>query len=248
MPLTADHVIPVSLQSLSLPAKLIKKIQNLEFVDMAELVPESWRHQDEDRSCCHRRQQRKGPVTDILLWVECFSTMVAVLSAKYPDKTPQLMGYLKSIVKAHRTFKGEGWVTYDSCYRRNAALTKSLDWGQVDFHLYNETFAGRARPIRRCTHCNSEHHTEEDCVLAPDSRYQRDKSFTRTPSARPPSAANHLCQLFNAKYGNKCYFNSCKFAHKCMECRGNHPISSCNRGRPPPAKVARSGSPHSFKK
>jgi len=28
-------------------------------------------------------------------------------------------------------------------------VTKSLDWGQVDFTLYNEIFTGRAKPIAR---------------------------------------------------------------------------------------------------
>lgn len=121
-----DPAIPTSLQVLSLPAKLILE---LEYVDMGELVPESWRHQDDDQKCCHRRTQRKGPVTDILLWLECYSSMVAILSSKYPDKTPQLMGYQRTIVKAHRSFTGEGWVTYDACYRRKTTFTKSLDWG-----------------------------------------------------------------------------------------------------------------------
>ena len=29
---------------------------------------------------------------------------------------------------------------YDTCYRRKAANNKSLEWGKVDFNLYNETF------------------------------------------------------------------------------------------------------------
>ena len=55
---------------------------------------------------------------------------------------------------------------YDTCFRRRAALTKSLEWEQVDFSLYNETFTGRARPICRCTRCSSEHHIEMECPEA----------------------------------------------------------------------------------
>ena len=123
---------------------------------MQELLPDTWRYQEEEQKCCHqRRGQRRGPITDILLWTECYASMV---SSKFPDKTPQFMAYLKTIVKAQRTFMGEGWVTYDACFRRKAAITKSLEWGVVDFTLYNETFTGRAKAPPRCRYCLSEHH------------------------------------------------------------------------------------------
>ncbi len=59
--------------TLSLPLKLRKKILDLEYVEMGELMAESWRTQEDDQNgCCHQRRTRKGPVTDILLWVDCF--------------------------------------------------------------------------------------------------------------------------------------------------------------------------------
>ena len=85
-----------------------------------------------------------------MLWIKCYASMVAALSSGFPQKTPELMAYQKTIVRAYRSFSGDGWVTYDSCYRRKAAVTKSLHWGEVDFTLYNETFTGRAKPIARC--------------------------------------------------------------------------------------------------
>ena len=138
--------------SYTLPQKLVKRILELEYIDMADIVPDSWRFQEEEPNrCCHQqKRQRRGPVTDILLWVECYSSLIAVLAAKYPTNTPEFMAYLKTIVHASKSFLGDGWVTYDSCYRRKAAVTKSLNWSQVDFTLYNETFAGRAKIMPRC--------------------------------------------------------------------------------------------------
>ena len=92
-----------------------------------------------------------SPISNILVWVECYSYMVAILASRYPDKTAQLMAYQRTIVHAHRSFVGNGWAIYDTCYRRKAAATKSLDWGQIDFTLYNETFAGRAKAIHAGT-------------------------------------------------------------------------------------------------
>ncbi len=52
------------------------------------------------------------------------------VSTKHPDKTSQFMAYQRTIVKAHRSFAGEGWLIYDTCFCRKAALTKSLEWGR----------------------------------------------------------------------------------------------------------------------
>ncbi len=90
--------------------------------------------------------------------VQC---LVPVLSTKFPKKTLQLMAY-------QRILTGDGWITYDSCYRRKAALVKSLDWGVINFTLYNETFTGRAKPLPRCRHCSSEHHPSHACSYGPD--------------------------------------------------------------------------------
>ena len=128
-----------------LPPKVVKRILNLEFMDISELIPESWKFEEEaaSSSCCqHPRAPRRGPVTDILLWIECYSTLVSVLASRFPTKVPQLTSYQKTIVKAHRTYAGQGWVTYDIAYRRRAANAKALEWGVIDFNLYNETFAG----------------------------------------------------------------------------------------------------------
>ena len=80
-------------------------------------------------------------------WVECFSTLVGVLTTKYPTYAPEFMAYQRTIVHANRSYSGDGWVTYDLCYRRAAALHKKLHWSRVDFSLYNETFTGKPKPL-----------------------------------------------------------------------------------------------------
>ena len=212
---------------------------------MAELVPDSWRFQDEEQNkCCHQnRRLRRGPVTDILLWIECYAPMVAVLSSGFTQKTPELMAYQKTIVRAYWSFSGDGWVTYDSCYRRKAAVTKSLDWGQVDFTLYNETFTGKAKPIAWCKFRLSEHHFSSGCAYAPQVTSHKPESVTSVrlhyDSGKPHT---QICHLFNNKAGNICRFNPCRFGHVCIVCRGSHPASQC-RSRPPPPKFHRSDSP-----
>ena len=223
-------------ETLALPAKLIRKILELEYVDMQELLPDTWRYQEEEQKCCHqRRGQRRGPITDILLWTECYASMVSILASKFPDKTPQFMAYLKTIVKAQQTFTGEGWVTYDACFRRKAAITKSLEWGVVDFTLYNETFTGRAKALPCCRYCLSEHHMSANCVLAPE--------HPQAASTRPAGRGQNQTSCYASCTIHGELLPHCKFMHLCAECRGHHPLSSCRRARPPAAKIPRAESP-----
>ena len=156
----------------TLPQKLVKKILDLEYIDMAELIPDAWRFQDEEGTkCCHRsrRQGRRGPVCDILLWIDCYSTMVQVLLTRFPDKAYELVSYQRTIIAAERDYEDEAWVTYDTCFRRQAAARKDLNWSQIDFTLYNQSFAGRAKSKSRCRHCLSEFHRSAVCDYAPES-------------------------------------------------------------------------------
>ena len=234
----------LSLSQLSLPPKLIKKILDLELTDMSELVPDNWHFESDEQRCCHqsRRSQRKGPVMDILLWLECYSSLVTVLSSKFPAKIAAFMAYQRTIIKAHKTFIGEGWITYDTCYRRRAAITKSLEWDQVEFTLYNETFTGRAKTVLRCKYCHSEHHTSAACSYAPDNPSPRlDAAPYRDPAPYrvPRERSVPICMLYNNRYGNKCKFTPCKFAHRCSECQGSHPLADCYRNKPPLPKILR---------
>ena len=136
---------PLPAQAWSVPAKVVRKIQNLDFVEIAELLLEAWGTADEDDAkCCHQRHSSlRAPVTNILVWVECYAYMVAILAAQYPHKIDQLMAYQHTIVRVHRSFIRDGWILYDACYHRKAVAAKSLDWGQIDFSLYNKTFTCR---------------------------------------------------------------------------------------------------------
>ena len=67
---------------------------------MAELHPEAWMFEDEshEKSLAGLFKHRKQPVTDILLWVQCFASYVAVLSQTQPQSTPHLMAYMATII------------------------------------------------------------------------------------------------------------------------------------------------------
>lgn len=109
----------------SIPKKLADKILTLEFVDMADL-PEQWRiEENRDGGCCSlQKVNKKRLLTDILLWLECYSTMVAVLASGYPDKAAHFMAYQQTIIHASKNFPGAAWASYDLCFRRKAAAVR----------------------------------------------------------------------------------------------------------------------------
>ena len=141
----------------SVPTKLIQRIWGLEYVDMWELLPKTWQQGAAQSStyCCSRHPKR-GLITNIALWTECFTTLAAALSAHYPDKAPHLMAHLRTIVRANRNFEGSAWASYDAAYRRQAANNRSVNWAIPDPALYNEAFTRRARVIPRCQFCLSD--------------------------------------------------------------------------------------------
>lgn len=132
---------------LPVPDKLVKKILKFEFIEMYELLPETWLRDEEESGKglmgLHRR--KSAPVTNVLQWVQCFAAMVGVLSRAYPQMVPDLMAYQATIVRCHRDFEDLYWVQYDRMYRRQVAITKDTHWGRVDTTLYSKCFAGKAR-------------------------------------------------------------------------------------------------------
>ena len=61
------------------PDKVRFKILNLEYVAMSDLLPENWHCEEVASSCCHSqphaRSSRKGAITSIALWTECFASI-----------------------------------------------------------------------------------------------------------------------------------------------------------------------------
>ena len=102
-----------------LPHKLVQRILKGEYVEMREMLPDAWHTEDPSSSCCRSSHPKRGGlITDILLWVEGYALLVAVLSTKHPSKTTQFMAYLRTIEHASRNFEGAALASYDAAYRR----------------------------------------------------------------------------------------------------------------------------------
>ena len=212
----------------ALPPKLVKRILNLEFVEMVELLPDSW---PDDNALTEQgqppRRARRPPVTDILVWLECFGRLASVLCTKFPDKAAELWAYQTSIVRASRNFEGTAWVAYDRQYRREALARHDLNWSACNARLYNEAFTGRAKVIPRCQHCLSETHGSLTCPSNPDPA----AAWQAVPGLPPPDdrgKRREICRNFN---DGRCKYQKCRYLHICDECYYPHPRIACHGSR-----------------
>ena len=155
-PLSSSGMLPVDTSVLHdlagfdmVPAKLIRRIWDLEYINMAELLPEAWRVEALESGCCHAKRPRRELISDFSLWTECYATLSAILSARYPVKAPHLAAYLRIVTNASRNYEGAAWASYDTVFRRQAENRRSLDWDRVNHDLYSLVFTGRARSAPR---------------------------------------------------------------------------------------------------
>ena len=136
---------------------------------MAELRLESWLfHSDTDSATPLQGlfQRRKEPVTDLAVWMQCYASLTSVLVEKYPQYAKHFLAYMATIVTGYKRFKGLCWAACDAAYRRKAARTKSLLWGNVDQYLYTVWFTNQAQGPS-CTNCLSCEHTIDTCPNLP---------------------------------------------------------------------------------
>ena len=133
----------------SLSPKVVKRILELEFVEMSEMTVDD----DTPQAPGHPTAPARLPITDISQWLERYSLMAAVLATRFPEKALELFAYQATIVWAERNYEGKCWVSYDRQFRREALSRKDLNWSVTDPRLYNEAFTGRARAIARCPFC-----------------------------------------------------------------------------------------------
>ena len=98
----------------SLPTTVVKKVLELEFVEMSDLRGNIWA--DDSMPADHLHPECRTPVkphvTDIRVWLECYAQMVVLLVTRFPEKGPELWAFQSTITKAAYNYEGSNWVAY----------------------------------------------------------------------------------------------------------------------------------------
>ena len=229
------------------PPKLVKKIHALEFMDVADLLTDNLellRETDGASPSANLTTSKRRPhqVSNILSWVQCFTTYAAIVMEEHPQKARDLLAYLRLIVREAQTNENEGWREYDVAFRRYAAANPSLPWGQPLPSLYTTcVLAGRSlRRLRRTARCVWKcNHTTAHCALASHlppvipGRATRGAAASRfAPYPHPPPresvdfSAKPICRKWNA--GSCRGFPTCTYRHACIRCeKRGHKAADC---------------------
>ena len=224
------------------PHKLAARIIRGEYIDMAELLRDNLEVQrraastpsQTQGSSLHQKHRREIP--DLLSWVQCFGTYMAVLTSKYPDRVRQLLAYQTLIVREARRCKGRGWLAYDAYFRQQVVGDDSADWSKLNQSLYAVTFIaqGDHEKGRSCGICLESDHTEEQCALFSSATRsapgRRENSLSERGSETRESAGGRKLSSRMACFSwnqSECRYPACKYRHVCTRCGGDHKVFQC---------------------
>jgi len=96
--------------------------------------------------------------------------MAAILAARSPEKVPEQLAYIASIIRAQIYYEGKK-VTCDRQFRREALMRKNMNWSITDARLYHEAFIWMARAIPRFSYNLSEDHAASTCPINPNRQF-----------------------------------------------------------------------------
>ena len=133
-----------------MPCKLVKKITDGEFVEMADLLLDKLASSEDNELTKSLKKRRI--VTDIIEWVRCFGLYISIISQSAPERVSDLLGYQALIIDAYTEYQGLYWPGYDRQFRLRAAVTPVTSWSTVETALWNRAFSGLPS-TPRCIHC-----------------------------------------------------------------------------------------------
>jgi len=203
-----------------IPARLLKRVENGLFVEMAELSPSY-----SDSSDCSIDDQYAGPrkrppvLKDIMDWVGCFEIYIATVSRQKPKRVPDLLGYQRISMGASLHCREGKWLTYDRRLRLKVSASNATEWSTIDITIWNTTFPERAI---------YGYHSQGPLP------YQSRSNPPQKPTSPLLPAQQPICLDWINK-PNGCSCNPCCYAHVCYRCvhnpgalDRNHKASACS--------------------
>ena len=86
-----------------------------------------------DRAGTSEKPRKKGRISSALQWVECFHTYIGVVAQQHPGRVLDLLAYASLVA---RKFKGDGWLQYDTNFRKFAEVHPDDRWAETNNSLW----------------------------------------------------------------------------------------------------------------
>lgn len=168
------------------PMKIVQRAWNGEYIDMAELLPQSL--SAAMRGTESKELKKSLPkVQSITAWMEAFTVYAGLICTKHSDQACDLLTYMHLITHAARQHQDTPWLAYDATFRQQAAINKHWKWANIQTSLWTMAFA-HASPLPSCSHCLSVDHLSSQCP---------EKSTTEAKPSTSRQGINPTCLKFN---------------------------------------------------
>ena len=140
---TSEKAFTVGPGHAPVPGKLVKKIRDGQFVELADLLSVNIRAEDQepqaylDGKILVSSKRRQLEIKDILTWTEAFTIFQLVLCSAHPHHWLDTTKYKLLVVQTARQFPGLWWLEYDLAYWKDAAASGLNDWSRMNLDLYH---------------------------------------------------------------------------------------------------------------
>ena len=152
-----------------IPAKLVKRIQKLEYVDLRELLPDNLALSEKLEALPARSALAPTPehreITKIVTWVSCLASYIAIVAQTHPERVCDMLAYMRLMVREGHKHGGTGWLKYDCIFRKNNPGPKAR-WDHLDPSLLTIVTNQGYPPRLPCHHCQEPDHAAHECALA----------------------------------------------------------------------------------
>ena len=127
-----------------IPAKLVAKIREGQFVELADLLSINLRAVEQEpqtflegKLLVSKSKRRQVEITDILTWTEAFTIFQMVTCEAHPQQWSDLIKYKLLIIQTAHQFSGRAWLEYDLAFRKDAAASGLSGWSKMNLDLYS---------------------------------------------------------------------------------------------------------------
>ena len=218
-----------------LPASIIAKIVNSEFVDFGLLLDKTSLDREinggrvlsmtEQGHFMWVEQKSKFSIDKIEDWTDAFLIFSAVYLNAHPSKTQELLKFAHIVRDAAKRFYGWGWRIYDIQFRLRQQRVPNRSWAVLDGELWQ--FQVGSQPQRAASDNDGGKQGGTHATSTGNKRGGQGKFNKMSSNNRKGPIKDGICFRFNSPKST-CTRKSCQFAHKCSKCgNSSHSAKSC---------------------